>query len=794
MIKELEYTQLRHFFESDKVNFQLSDEKYNEIVGQYTGAEALKFGLGVKRKGYNIYVSGMSGSGKTTFAEKFALDRAKNEPVPDDLCYVYNFDDAKEPKLLRFKAGGGKAFAEEMEELIQVLSIEIPKAFSTDEYDAEKDRIMKSHQEERDEILKELTAYAKENGFSLRMNNGVYFLPVVDGKALSDDEFDELDDEEREDITKRSGIIQDKVGKVMRTVKSIDKKTKTELSDMDYNIALLTVGRFFNNILEKYVDNAAVIDYLTKVKEDILDNISDFLGSDDNNEEEIIMPWLMRKNNEDNLLKYQVNVLVDNSKLEHAPVVVTYNPSYTNLVGEVEFDTENGNFITDFTKIKGGLIHQANGGYLIIQVTELLSVPFAWETLRRALKTQKITIEPMKEYQTGVVAVTTIKPEAVDIDLKVILVGTNYYYSLLNEYDDDFGKLFKICAMFDYEMDCSDENISAMVRFVKEFVKNNNALPVDDTALCLLMEYSTRLAENQEMLSARFSLINEILFEADAWARLDNKESVTREYIRKAIDKKLDRVNLYKTKYTDMILKDQIIIETTGKKVGQINGLCVVDMGQYSFGLPTKITASTYMGKAGIVNIEKEAEMSGSIHDKGVQVLIGYLGSKYAQKCPLSLSCRICFEQNYNGVDGDSASSTEVYSIISSLADMPVNQELAVTGSINQKGEIQPIGGVTYKIEGFFDICAQRGLTGNQGVIIPKQNVKDLTLKDEVVNAVKDGKFHIYAIESIDDGLELLLGCKAGTISDKGTYPRGSIHYKAMKKLKSYYDFYKEES
>lgn len=794
MITQLDHTQLKSFFNTKNIDFNLNTDKYDEIIGQYTGAEAIKFGLSIKRKGYNIYVCGLPGSGKTTFAQKFACEIAEKEPVPDDLCYVYNFNDPKTPKLLRLKAGDGKHFSNKMDELIEILSIEIPKAYTNDEYEADKERLMKAYQEQRDDVIKELTAHAKENGFALRMNNGVYFLPIIDGKTISDEEFDELTEEEKEKISQHSEAIQDKSTEAMKKLKAIDKKAKDELATIDYNIALLTVGRFFTGLQEEYADSINVMEYLSMVKEDILNNISDFIGNEEPSDEEALVPWLVKKSNEEIFYKYKVNVIVDNSQLTSAPVIVTYNPSYNSLMGEIEFDTENGNFVTDFTKIKGGLLHKANGGYLIIQVSELLSSPYSWEILRRVLKTGEISIEPLKEYQPGAIAITSLKPEPINIDLKIILIGTGYYYNLLSEYDDDFGKLFKINAIFDYEMNNNTENISAIIKFVREFEEKNSTLKINNEALCLLLEYSTRLAESQDNLTTRFSLINEILFEADTWAKLDNAKEITYTYIKKAIDKKLERVKLYEKKYTDMILKNQIIIETTGKKTGQINGLCVIDMGQYSFGLPTKITASTYMGKAGIVNIEKEAEMSGSIHDKGVQVLIGYLGSKYAQNFPLSLSCRICFEQNYNGVDGDSASSTELYSIISSLSELPINQELAVTGSINQKGEIQPIGGVTYKIEGFFNICKNRGLTGNQGVIIPRQNIKDLTLNNEVIESVKSNQFHIFAIDNIDDGIELLMGQKAGIMSDKGTYPRGSVHYKVIKKLKKYFEFNQEEA
>ncbi len=791
MIKELGHRQLKRYCNYSDINFDESIYD-NDIIGQPKGAEALKFGLSIKSRGYNIYVAGLSASGKTTFAEKYAREMAEKDKTPEDMCYVLDFKNVNSPKLLKLEAGRGKEFKEDMGELIDRLSIELPEAFSSAEHEEDRSRILKAAQKEKDEAVKELTEAAKEFNFGVKIsgNGSIYFLPIVDGKMISEEEFEELDEKAKEEISEGSDEVHELAGRTMKLIKEIDTAAQSKIDEMDYNTGLMTVGHFLGALQEKYSDNKAVSKYLSDVKEDILDNIDNFSADMGERQEDplsSVMPWIAKKSSEEFLKKYDVNLIVDNSGLKGAPVVVCYNPTYANLVGEIEYENENGNFVTDFMKIKAGLLHRANGGYIIFHASDLFNNLFAWETLKRALRTNKVTIEPMKEYQLGGLAVAGIQPEAADIDVKVIIIGSMLYYELIKEYDDDFGRLFKICSLFDYEMDYSNENISATMGFIKSYAERGNTLPINKNAVCELLEYSIRLAERQDKLSTRFGIIGDILAEANTWAMLDNARSVSEKYIKKAIDKKLERMDIYAKKYSKMICDNEIFIDTQGKKVGQVNGLCVMETGDHTFGLPTRITASTYMGKAGIVNIEKEADMSGSVHDKGVQVLTGYLGRKYAQDFPLTLSCRICFEQSYNGIDGDSASSTETYAIISSLANVPIDQELAVTGSMDQRGDIQPIGGVTYKIEGFYDVCKAKGFTGGQGCIIPGSNVKDLVLRDDVIASVKKGEFHIYAIDTIDDGIELLMGKKAGKPLLKGGYSKDSIHSLVYEKLKSYY-------
>lgn len=791
MITELKHSELKYFCDKKSIDIK-SVESNNSIVGQSAGAEALEFGLNIKSKGYNIYVAGLPQSGKTTFAEEFAKKIASKEKTPDDICYIYNFDNPNEPKLLKLKAGEGIKLRETMEELLNMLSLEIPKAFTSYEYEEEKERISKEVQKKKDIVIKDLTEKAKEYDFGVKVGNGggVYFLPIVDGKTINEEEFDALDEEEKESITEGSDEVQALAAKAMKEIRLIDKNAKLEIQQKDYNLGLLIVGRFLTPIQEKYINNKNVSDYLINVKEDILNNLEDFISDDEDSSEDPIasvMPWLNKRGNDDFINKYKINIVVDNSKLQGAPVIVHYNPTYTNLVGEIEYESENGNFVTDFMKIKAGLVHKANGGYLIFHASDIFSNAFAWETLRKIIKTGRVTIEPLKEYQLGGITVAGIQPETCDVNFKVIIIGSMYYYELIKTYDDNFSKLFKICAIFDYEMEANRENISAVLSFIKSYTEKENILPLDTGATAEILEFSARLAERQDKMTTRFGILCDVISEAEVWAKMEDKDVIASQNILKAIEKRNQRVDGYAKKYKKMITDNEIMIDTTGKKVGQINGLCVMELCDHTFGMPTRITASTYTGKAGIVNIEKEAEMSGSIHDKGVQVLTGYLGGKYAQKFPLTLSCRVCFEQSYSGVDGDSASSTETYAIISSLSGLPINQELAVTGSMNQYGEIQPIGGVTHKIEGFYDICDERGLTGTQGVIIPRANIKDMVLKDDVIKAVKNKKFHIYAIDSIDDGIELLMGKKAGKPLTRGGYSKDSVHYLVYEKLKSYY-------
>lgn len=787
---ELDYTQLKRSCSPEEFSFRTTQEipPLEGIIGQERAVQALDFGLAVKMKGYNIYMSGPSGTGKTTYARASTEKLAATEPVPSDWCYVYNFQNPRCPLALRFEAGLGKQFKEDMEELVQLLKIELQKVFRADDYEKQKSELLHSFDEERGALMDDMSAMAGEYDFQVKTtNSGIYFMPLVEGKAVGEEEYDNLAEDVKADIEKKSQTVQEKAGSIMRDIRELDKASKKRVEQLDYKVGMFAIGHHIGAVQEKYQEYERVIAYINAMQEDVLENISQFFEEEEESDEALasLLPMLSKKPAEDITLKYKVNLIVDHSETKGAPVVVTFNPTYYNLVGEVEYDSEFGNLTTDFMKIKGGLFHKANGGYLIVQAQDILSAPQAWEALRRVIKTKEINMDSVRE-QLGAVVAPTLKPEPIAADIKVIMIGSNYYYETLSQYDDEFDKFFKIKADFDYEMPGTEENIWKIARFIKGFVEREKTMEFDVSAVCSIVEYSFRAAERQDKLSTRFNHLAEILCEAVTWAKLEGAETVTAEHIRKTVYEKEQRMNLYEEKMDEMLADDVIMIDTQGSEIGQINGLAVLDMGNYVFGNPTRITATTYVGKSGIVNIEKEARMSGQTHDKGVQIISGFLGQTYAQNFPLSLSCRVCFEQNYNGIDGDSASSTELYCILSSLAELPIRQDLAVTGSVNQKGEIQAIGGVTYKIEGFFDLCRKRGLTGEQGVIIPVANVRELVLKDEVVEAVKCGTFHIYPISHIDEGIELLMSMPAGKKNKNGTFPVNSVHGKVMKKLRAF--------
>ncbi|MBR4944956.1 MAG: AAA family ATPase [Peptococcaceae bacterium] len=789
---ELSYTQLKNDCRPEEFAFQTTAELHplDGIIGQERAVKAFDFGLAMKMKGYNIYMSGPAGTGKTTYAQRSTEQRAVSEPVPMDWCYVYNFRNPKKPVALSFEAGTGRKFKQDMAKLVAVFKKELAKAFQSESYEKQKYEVTHNFELRQEELLAEVRAAAEQHSFQLtQTGEGVFFLPMVDGVVLEEDAYHTLPDEAREIIEQNTALMQEKAAVFMREMNELEKECDRQVNGLDRTIGLQAIGSHVAKLKKAYQASERVTAYLEAVQNDVLEHLNQFIEKDE--PEEVTLTALVtgmgKKQDEDVTLKYRVNLIVDHAETKGAPVVVTFNPTYSNLMGETEYDSEYGNLTTDFMKIKGGLFHQANGGYLIVQAQDILSSAHAWEAMRRVIKTGEINTDSIRELLNAPV-VPVLKPEPIPAAMKVIMIGSDYFYEVLSAYDEEFDKFFKIRAAFDSEMARTDENVAKIAQFIKSFVDREHTLEFDVSAVCAIVEYSSRTVSRQDKLSTQFNHLSEVLGEACTWAQFEQATVVSEAHVRKAIEEKEQRLRLYEEKLNEMLEEDVIMIDTDGAEIGQINGLAVLDTGRYMFGTPSRITATTYMGRSGIVNIEKEARMSGQTHDKGVQIITGYLGQTYAQKFPMALSCRVCFEQNYNGIDGDSASSTELYCIISSLADLPIRQDLAVTGSVNQKGEIQAIGGVNQKIEGFFALCRKRGLTGTQGVLIPVSNVRDLVLNDDVIEAVKDGMFHIYPVAHIREGIELLMGHPAGERDEQGLFPADSVHGRVYAKLKAYAD------
>lgn len=758
-----------------------------ELIGQKRASEATEFGLSIQLDGYNIYMAGESGEGKTRYALESAQRQARFMPVPDDWCYVYNFEDSNRPMAINLPAGMGREFKKDMEDFVKIIEQEISKAFDGEEYEEERSRIIKEFRDKKDEYVMQLSNEAAERGFRVKLaNSGIYFMPIINGKPLSEEEFRALDEETKIEMSKSSEELQTETNDTIRKIREIEMEAEAAIKEWENQIALYAVGIHIDDLKDKYSQYPLVVEYLDKVREDILNNIDSMVERDYGEDQQNMLAQLimMKKGGEEKPYdRYKVNLLVDNSRLHGAPVIVDYNPTYYNLMGRCEYENEFGTMTTDHTLIKPGLFHQANGGFLILQVNDVLSNPQSFEAIKRTLKTRQIIIENIKE-QMGLVAVSALKPEPIPISVKIILVGSSEIYHLLYNYDRDFRKYFKIKADFDDHMDRTDENIYRLAQYIGAFCNKEGIRHFDRSAVAEVVNYSSWLVQDQNKLTTRFSEIVNILGEAGTWARIEGSRLVTERHVKKAIAEKKKRSGKYNEELLEMIREGTLMIDTDGYAVGQINGLAVVDMGDYAFGKPNRITAATYMGRTGILDIEREVETGGTTHSKGVLIISGYIGKKYAQEIPLSLSASICFEQLYSGIEGDSASATELFAILSSLSDLPIYQGIAVTGSVNQMGYIQPIGGATFKIEGFFEICKINGLNGKQGVIIPYQNIKNLVLSDEVVEAVEKGLFHIYPIKTVDEGIEILTGVPAGERLPDGTYPVGTVNDRVYKKLR----------
>ena len=783
---ELNYKDLKMTCNPNVFNFDTTEElaSSQEGIGQDRGIKALEFGLQVDVKGYNLYIEGPSGVGKTMYTKNYLQKISAKQKTPSDWCYIYNFNNPNEPIAVELPAGQGKEFKDSMDGFIKEIRKDIQKTFNNDDFEKEKALIKQEFEAKRSALLEKLNQDASKYNFQVKAaQNGIYMMPVVNGKTIEEEEFEKLDDELKQQYEEKSVLVQEQIMNVISQIKEIERQSDKKISEWQSNVALLTVNVHINYLKSKYKRNKKINKFLTDVKEDVLKNIPLFLEDHSKQAQPNQQAPMQKK--PDPCLNYRVNLFVDNSNREGAPVIMDSNYSYQNIFGALEYENYYGALKTDHTMLKSGLMQQANGGYIIFQAKDLLSNSLCYEALKKALRIKQLGIENANEQRSSMVLIS-LKPEPIPLNLKVILIGNSNIYQTLLSMDSDFRKLFKIKVEFEESAEITDENLNKLAQIVHGFCEYEGLPHLDKGAMARLVEHSSKIAGSHNKVSNRFDDLTQVVGEAATWAKLAKSKVVTAKFIDKALSERIERVKKYDEKYLEMIKQNTLLIDTSGYEIGQLNGLTVMTIGDYTFGKPAKITVNTYTGKNGIVNIEREVEISGPSHSKGVLILTGYLGEMFAQDIPLCLTASICFEQLYNGVDGDSASSTELYGLLSSLSGIPINQSIAVTGSVNQKGQIQPIGGVNEKIEGYFQVCKLRGLDGSHGVMIPVQNVDNLQLSDEVIQAVKDKKFHIYAVSTIEEGIEVLTGVPAGKKDKNGHFPAGTINYLVYEKLKKY--------
>ncbi|MGE5707309.1 MAG: Lon protease family protein [Bacteroidota bacterium] len=785
---EVPVERLRRRCNPDEFGFETTAEvePLTGTIGQDRAVEAIEFGLEIRNHDYHMYVAGPKGTGKRSSVQQALEGIAARQAVPHDWVYVTNFDDPYRPTAIPLPAGMGNRFQKDMETFVEGCKQEIPRAFESENYEQQRSSIMHDIQSKREEVFHQLQADAQREGFLIEMTPvGIVTVPIIAGRPLSREEFDTLPEPKKREVHERSEHLQSEIGQSLSKIRKFEKEASERTRKLDKEIALFAVGHLIEDMHQRYRESPKVLDFLNRVQDDIIENIDHFRSQEKPPEPLLQLAQLEEMSRAAVTERYQVNLFINHADTNGAPVVFEQNPTYYNLFGRIDFKARFGAMVTDVSLIKPGSIHRANGGYLIIQAMDLLTSFLSWDTLKRILRDGEGRIENIGE-QYSAFPTTSLKPEPVPIDVKIILVGNPWVYHLLHNYDEDFRKYFKVKADFDSEMDFEPSNLQKLSGYVAAKVRESHLLPFHRTGVARLAEYAARLNENQNKMSAQLSEIGDLATEASFWATKSGAQAVTDEHVQHAIDKKRYRSSLVEDRIHELIQDDTILISTEGGIVGQANGLSVQMMGDYMFGRPSRITARTAIGRHGLVNVEREIKLSGKIHSKGVLIIAGYLNGKYAQKRPLALSASLTFEQLYDEVEGDSASSTELYTILSSLSGLPLKQNLAITGSVNQRGEIQPIGGVTHKIEGFYRVCKAKGLTGEQGVIIPESNIKHLMLEEEVIEAVRQGRFHIYAIKTIDEGIELLTGVPAGSQLPDGTWEPGTVHALVDQKLGEY--------
>ena len=757
---------LTHPCDPNLLDFKTTDElpSLEKVLGQPRALRAIEFGSDVAGPGFNIFVSGLPDSGRTTLTRDYIKRKADTEPVPDDWCYVNNFDNPYRPKALSLPAGCAATLREDIKNLINRCQQEIRQAFRSDEYVEERNKLTKSVQEAQEAEFEKLQVAAHQVNFSIiRTPTGFGLIPTINGKHLTPEELGKLSKEHRQKLKELEEKLEQKAIETISRVREISEGFHKKLKELDNYTVLFAVNHLVAAVKEGYQGMEKVISHLDSVQADIVDKAELFREDSDAEKDS---QWRNR---------YEIQVLIDNSGLQGAPVVMESHPTYQNLVGRIEHHLVMGVSKTDFTMIRPGALHRANGGYLLLPAREVLLNPYAWQGLERALRDGQIRIQELGN-QLGLISTTSLEPEPIPLSAKVILFGTPILYELLRLYDVDFAKLFKVRAEFATIMDRTDENSRDCALFIKSVVDENKLAAFDNTAVARIIEHSSRMARDQEKLSTQFGKIADLVRESAYWSKKENAEIVTAKAVERAIQEMDYRSNLYEELIHEYIKTGSILIDVSGEAIGQVNALSVLMIGDFTFGRPNRVTASVYPGSEGVIDIEKQAELGGPIHTKGVLIISGLLGRRYGQNKPLSLTARLTFEQSYSGVEGDSASAAEFCALLSAIAAVPLRQDRAMTGSVNQLGQIQAIGGVNEKIEGFFTTCKNKGITGTQGVIIPQKNIRNLMLKAEVVENIKAGNFHIWTIDNIDEGLSLLTDMEIGTLQEDGTYPPGTLN------------------
>ena len=750
-------------------------EDLSDIIGQERAVNAVQFGIGIRREGYNLFALGPSGTGKRTTISQFLEQKAAAEPVPSDWCYVNNFEQSHKPRALRLPPGQGSVLRDDMEQLVEELRTAIPAAFESEDYRTRRQEIQEEFKEQQENTFGGLQELARERSIALiRTPAGLAVAPLKDSEVMSPDEFQKLPEEERKRFEEDIAEVQERLQEALPQARRWEHEAREKVKELDRQVAMFAVGGMIDELHEKYAELPEVVDYMEAVQQDVVDNVDQFRESEET-PKVMGVPVPRSVTRESLLRRYQVNALVDHSESEGAPVVYESNPTYNNLIGRVEQIAQMGALLTDFNLIKPGALHRANGGYLILDARQLLMQTYAWEGLKRALRSRDLRIESLAQ-ALSLISTVSLDPEPIPLDVKVVLIGDRMLYYLLYSMDPDFSELFKVEADFSEDTARTPESNLLYARLIATMARQEDLRPFDRGAVTRVIEHSSRMAGDAEKLSVHLLSIADLLREADYWAGVAGNGAVTAGGVQRAIDAKIHRADRVRERVHERIQRGTILIDTTGERVGQVNGLSVVGLGNFAFGQPSRITARVRIGSGKVVDIEREVELGGPIHSKGVLILSSFLSSRYAAEHPLSLSASLVFEQSYGGVEGDSASMAELCALLSALAEVPIDQSFAMTGSVNQHGEAQPIGGVNEKIEGFFDVCKTRGLTGDQGVIVPTSNVQHLMLRYDVVEAVEAGQFHIYPMRTVDEAIELLTGIPAGERDEEGNFPEGSVN------------------